>query len=164
MSKPMGQILIERGVLSETQRDQVLRAQRGTNRPFGELAEKMFGVSQKEIEAVWAEQYGEIAEWVDPAALEIPEHVLCVLSGRQAAQFSMIPIRYAGRSLVLCTTREQLPRALRFASATFGAECTLALCEPDQLKDALRQHYDVDAAAWEALMRQIGQAGKGEAA
>jgi hypothetical protein len=156
MSKPMGQILIDRGILSETQRDQVLRAQRGTNRPFGELAEKMFEVSQREIEAVWAEQYGAIAEWLDPSRIEIADHVLCVLSGRQAAQFAMIPIRYSGRSLVLCTTREQLPRALRFASATFGAECTLALCTTEQLSAALRRHYDVDAAAWEALMRQLG--------
>lgn len=161
MSKPMGQILIDRGILSETQRDQVLRAQRGTNRPFGELAEKMFEVSQTEIEAVWAEQYGAIAEWVNPAKLDIADHVLCVLSGRQAAQFAMIPIRYAGRSLVLCTTREQQPRALRFASATFGAECTLALCETEQLSEGLRRHYDVDAAAWAALMRQLGT---GEAA
>lgn len=161
MSKPMGQILIDRGILSETQRDEVLRAQRGTNRPFGELAESMFEVSQQEIEAVWAEQYGEIAEWLNPSTMEIPEHVLCVLSGRQAAQFAMIPVRYSGRSLVLCTTREQLPRALRFASSTFGAECTLALCEPEQLAEALRRHYDVDAAAWEALMRQLG---RGEAA
>lgn len=156
MSKPMGQILVDRGILSETQRDQVLRAQRGTNRPFGELAEKMFDVSQKEIEAVWAEQYGEIAEWVNPAKLDIPEHVLCVLSGRQAAQFAMIPIRYAGRSLVLCTTKDRLPRALRFASSTFGAECTLALCEEAHLTAGLRRHYDVDAAAWDALMRQLG--------
>lgn len=155
MSKPMGQILVDRGVLSDTQREEVLRAQRGTNRPFGELAESMFDVSQHEIEAVWAEQYGEIAEWIDPSTLDIPEHVLCVLSGRQAAQFAMIPIRYAGRSLVLCTTREQLPRALRFASSTFGAECTLALCETEQLTSGLQRHYDVDAAAWEALMRQL---------
>jgi len=161
VSKPMGQILIDRGILSETQRDQVLRAQRGTNRPFGELAEKMFEISQQEIEAVWAEQYGQIAEWIDPASIEIPEHVLCVLSGRQAAQFAMIPIRYAGRSLVLCTTKQQLPRALRFASSTFGAECTLTLCKPEELAAGLRRHYDVDAAAWEALMRQLGS---GEAA
>lgn len=161
MSKPMGEILIDRGILSETQRDQVLRAQRGTNRPFGELAEKMFDVTQQEIEKVWAEQYGSIAEWLDPAAVDIPDHVLCVLSGRQAAQFAMIPIRYDGRSLVLCTTPQQLPRALRFASATFGAECTLALCETEQLGEALRRHYDVDAAAWEALMRQLNS---GEAA
>ena len=161
MSKPMGQILVDRGILTDTQRDEVLHAQRGTNRPFGELAESLCGVSQREIETVWAEQYGEIAEWLDPSEIEIPEHVLCVLSGRQAAQFAMIPVRYAGRSLVLCTTRDHLPRALRFASSTFGAECTLSLCEPDQLAAALRRHYDVDAAAWEAVMRQLGP---GEAA
>lgn len=160
MSKPMGEILVDRGILSETQRDQVLRAQRGTNRPFGELAEKMFEVSQQEIEAVWAEQYGAIAEWIDPGNLQIPDHVLCVLSGRQAAQFAMIPIRYDGRSLVLVTTREQLPRALRFASSTFGAECTLALCDIDQLGEGLRRHYGVDAEAWKSLMRpdQSGEA------
>ncbi len=161
MSKPMGEILVDRGILSETQRDQVLRAQRGTNRPFGELAEKMFDVSQDEIETVWAEQYGAIAEWLDPSTVEIPDHVLCVLSGRQAAQFAMIPIRYDGRSLVLVTTREQLPRALRFASSTFGAECTLALCETDELGEGLRRHYEVDADSWKSLMRQ---AGSGEAA
>lgn len=154
MSKPMGEILIDRGILSETQRDQVLKAQRGTNRPFGELAEKMFGVRQQDIETVWAEQYGAIAEWLDPSLVEIPDHVLCVLSGRQAAQFAMIPIRYDGRSLVLVTTSEQLPRALRFASSTFGAECTLALCETDQLGEGLRRHYGVDADSWKSLMRQ----------
>ncbi|MEO1008684.1 MAG: hypothetical protein AAFX79_08960 [Planctomycetota bacterium] len=157
MSKPMGQILVDRGVLTERQRDHVLQAQRGTSRPFGELAESMLGVSQAEIEDVWAEQYGELAEWVDPAAMDIPEHVLCVLSGRQAAQFRVVPIRYAGRNLVLCTTRQELPRALRFASATFGAECTLALCDEDQLAAGLRRHYDIDAAAWDACIRQLDQ-------
>ena len=31
----------------------------------------------------------------------------------------------------------------------------------EHLTEALRHHYDVDAAAWEALMRQLG---RGEAA
>jgi len=158
MSRAMGEILVDRGVLTAGQRDEVLRAQRGTGRPFGELAERMFGVGQAVIESVWATQYAEIAEWVDPSAAEIPEHVLGVLSGRQAVQFGLVPLRYAGRSLVLCTTQEMLARALRFASATFGAECSLALCEPADLDRAIGRHYGIDVQAWRAQIERGSEA------
>ena len=41
----LGDLLVQQGVLTVAQRDQVLEAQRLRRRPFGVLAEDLFGVS-----------------------------------------------------------------------------------------------------------------------
>ena len=39
-----GDLLVESGVLRPEQRDEILEEQRLVHRPFGELAERMFGI------------------------------------------------------------------------------------------------------------------------
>src|SRR5437764_15054961 len=53
----MGQLLVEQGVLTATQVQQILEAQKTSHRPFGDLAERLFGVDPHAIEDAWVEQY-----------------------------------------------------------------------------------------------------------
>jgi hypothetical protein len=143
MAIPMGELLVERGVLTAAQRDRVLTAQKGGATPFGQLAERMFGVSARVIEAVWAEQYAENAEWLDPRSQAIEAYVRDLVTRRQAWQFGIIPLNYDGPNVVACTTAGNLTRAIRFASVSFGAACYFVLAHEAEFAEALESHYGV---------------------
>src|SRR5690606_14849299 len=111
----LGDLLVRNGALTEAQRDSVLDYQRLTGRPFGELAERLFGVGQQAVEQAWAEQYGMIAQRVDPRTERVDAEALSMIDRRQAWQFRVLPIRFEAGELMICTTQDHLVRALKFA-------------------------------------------------
>jgi hypothetical protein len=137
----LGDILVKRGVISTAQRDSILDYQRLTGRPFGELAEKIFGVRESAIEAAWAEQYATLCKSVDPRAESVDPEVLPLIDRRQAWQFRMLPLRYDGAELMVCTTEKHLVRALRFAGWRIRAQCFFVMAEPQALGEALSRYY-----------------------
>lgn len=160
MSIPMGELLVERGVLTAQQRDEVLAEQKGGATPFGQLAERLFGVSARVIEAVWAEQYAASAEWIDPRQRAVEPYVRDLVTRRQAWQFGIIPLVYDGPNVVACTTAGNLTRAIRFASVSFGSACYFVLSHEAEFAEALEAHYGVSRAmqgAHESL-RRAGEA------
>lgn len=145
----LGEILVRRGHLSAEQCRAILDEQRATGRPFGELAETMFNVSPRQLESAWAEQYEAIAGTIDPQRERADVRVLAMISRRQAWQFRMAPLRQEGTDVVICTAREHLPRALRFAYSRFGPSCTFVLAEPNALIELLQRHYPMPGAEQE---------------
>lgn len=133
----IGDILVRMGVLSESQRDEVLEAQRVSPRPFGVLAEELFGVSQGAVERAWAKQYAELAPKVDPSGMEIPPQVSGQISRRQAWQFRVLPISFSGDELVVATTEECLPKAMRFMAWRAETPVSFVLADGPKLGEAL---------------------------
>lgn len=151
MNIPIGHILVEQGVLTEEQVSLVLSEQNRTGRPFGVIAEDLYGVSAKSVERAWAEQYAQLAEWVDPNVLSIDPNTVALITRRQAWQFSLMPIGLQGDTLRVCTTSENLSRALNFATRHFPTACYFLLASPEDLTRALQQHYPMDGMSQETM-------------
>ena len=141
MELRLGQLLVKGGVLNEQQVQQILEVQSETAEPFGQLAERLFGVDPTAVENAWADQYASMArhvdpekEWFDPRAREL-------VTRRQAWQFRVLPVRFDPNELMLATTRVHLRRALRFAVNVLGVPVFLVMAEPDALGRGLCQHY-----------------------
>ena len=111
MTVRIGDLLVRKGVLTGAQRDHVLAEQVRSGRPFGELAERLFGVTPLAIEQAWAEQYASITRSVDPMAEQAEAGALALIDRRQAWQFRLIPLRFDGPELMVCTSQEHLVRA-----------------------------------------------------
>lgn len=137
----LGDLLVRNGALTEAQRDSVLDYQRLTGRPFGELAERLFGVGQQAVEQAWAEQYGMIAQRVDPRTERVDAEALSMIDRRQAWQFRVLPIRFEAGELMICTTQDHLVRALKFAGWRIKSPCYVVLADPAALGEALMRHY-----------------------
>ena len=151
MAIRLGDLLVQRGVLTLEQRDEVLDKQWHTGRPFGLLAEQMFGVGQKDIEEAWAEQYSMMAERIDPTNETLDPSALNLVDRRQAWQFSVLPLRFEGDELLICTTQEHLPRALKFAGWRLGHNCYFVLAEPHALGEALMRHCPMEGMTPEVV-------------
>jgi type IV pilus assembly protein PilB len=141
MTLRLGDLLVRNGALTESQRDSVLDYQRLTGRPFGELAERLFGVGQQAVEQAWAEQYAAIAQRIDPRAEAVDPEALALIDRRQAWQFRIMPVRFEAAELMLCTTQDHLVRALKFAGWRIRAASFMVLADPLSLGEALMRHY-----------------------
>lgn len=137
----LGEILIEQGILNNSQVDEILDKQERSGRPFGDLAERMFDISACDIERAWVEQFSQIAEHVDPMQESVDPEVGDRITRRQAWQFGLLPLRKEERELLVATTRDHLVRATRFAGWSMTEPVYFVLTDPDQLEEALSARY-----------------------
>ncbi len=144
MTIRLGDLLVRHNCLTSEQRDEILRVQRSSARPFGVLAEELFGVSPADVETAWAAQYAAIAPRFDPRSHTIDPGVLGVIERRQAWQFRLIPIRREGDETVFVTSTEDLARALRFTGWRVPGPCTFCICDRGTLAIGLSIHYPID--------------------
>jgi hypothetical protein len=146
MALRLGEILMRKGVMTPGQVEAVLEAQKRLKRPFGELAEEMFGVHNEHLEEAWADQYESLTARVDPIVERSDPATRAMVTTRQAWQFRVVPLRMDGSELMVCTSREHLPRALRFCYRHFGPQCYFVLCSAAQLIEALVKFYPMPGA------------------
>jgi hypothetical protein len=165
MPQPIGDLLVEQGVITADQRVHILKEQEETGRPFGQIAEARFGVSAKAVERAWAEQYASVGERVDPTASLVDPAVLSLVNRRQAWQFCVLPMAYDGGCIVVCTTKENLVRALNFTSRHMPGSCYLVVSDPEEMAQALMRHYPMDGMCREMITgrSESGPATKEEA-
>ena len=141
MAVRIGETMIQLGLLREEQVEAILESQLEQHRPFGELAEKMFGLSEADVEHAWSKQYAQIAEQIDPNDMAVDAWAASLVDRRQAWQFRILPIRRDGSEVMVATTAEHLPRAMRFALRMLREPCYFVIAEEEALGEALCRHF-----------------------
>ena len=141
MGTRIGDYLVLAGVLTDDQVQEVLAAQRNTQRPFGWLCEELFAIDPQEIESAWAQQYAGLTATINPCEEGVVPEVLHMITRRQAWQFRIMPIRFDGEELMVATTLGHIHRALRFATNVMGCPVYVVLTTPEDLARSLSMHY-----------------------
>lgn len=139
----IGQLLIEQGVLTAKQVEHILRVQRQSHRPFGDLAERLFGISPQAVEDAWVQQYMRMVGTVDLDNIRFDEQCLRLLNRRQAWQFHMLPMSRSEDHLNIATDAESLVRAVNFSAKKLDEPVFFQLAERAQLREFLMKHYPV---------------------
>ncbi|MCI0629609.1 MAG: hypothetical protein L0Y44_03015 [Phycisphaerales bacterium] len=147
----LGQLLIEKGVLTPAQAHRVLEEQERTGEPFGLLCERLFNVDEEAVEQAWAVQYACLCRKIDPRHEVVESRALALVTRRQAWQFRILPIRFDGGELMLATTQQHLRRALRFATSVLGVPVYLVLATPEALGQALCRHYPLPGMSAQSI-------------
>ncbi|MAG17245.1 MAG: hypothetical protein CMJ21_04160 [Phycisphaerae bacterium] len=152
----IGEILVEQGVLSQTQVGAILEQQKETGIPFGVLAERLFGVTVDSIEEAWIEQYARLTGQIDLSQEPIDSEALRVINRRQAWQFEILPLRFEpGGELLMAATRTRLARAVTFVANRIQPIVYIRLAESEQLREFLREHYPMPEVTQELLDRAM---------
>ena len=139
----IGELLVEQGVLSRKQVDHILKVQKLSHRPFGDLAERLYGIAPKSVEDAWVEQYLRIAGVVDLEDQKIETECLRTLNRRQAWQFHMLPMNRSQESMSVATSAENLVRSVNFATRKMEEPVNFMIAERTQLREFLMKHYPV---------------------
>ena len=145
----LGTILLKHGQLTAAEVSLILAQQTQSGRPFGELAQQMFGLDRGAVEAAWVEQYLQYGTEIDLRTQSIDPDVLGVVTRRQAWQFHLLPMRREEEQLILATTADRLPRAVTFAWRRLGEPVHIVVVPQPQLEDYLQTHYP-----WQAMCIQ----------
>jgi hypothetical protein len=139
----IGQLLVEQGVLTESEVAHIVKVQKHCNRPFGDLAERLYGINPRAVEDAWVEQYIRIAGVIDLERVEADAKCLRLLNRRQAWQFHALPINREGSLLNIATSAEDLVRAVNFSTSSLGEPANFLIAERTQLREFLMKHYPV---------------------
>ena len=139
----IGQLLIEQGVLTGTQVEHILKVQKISHRPFGDLAERLFGISPQAVEDAWVQQYMRMVGTVDLDDMRFDEQCLRLLNRRQAWQFHMLPMNRTDDHLNIATDAASLVRAVNFSAKKLDEPVFFQLAERNQLREFLMKHYPV---------------------
>lgn len=139
----IGQLLIEQGVLNDKQVAHILKVQKVSHRPFGDLAERLYGINPQAIEDAWVQQYLQIAGTVDLDEQRMDEECLRLINRRQAWQFHVLPMHRDDQNVSVATTAEGLVRAVNFSTRTLDEPVLFQIAERQQLREFLMKHYPV---------------------
>ena len=137
----LGEVLVSRGVLTLEQVEHLLAAQQEEHRPFGLLAERIYGVAPAVVESAWAEQYAALTGRVDIFDEGIEEGSLRYVTRRQAWQFKVVPLRARPEALTVATSPPYLARAMRFVSQCLAYPAEVVLTSEGLLGEALAWCY-----------------------
>jgi len=140
---PIGQLLVEQGVLTEKQVEHILKVQRESHRPFGDLAERLFGINPRAVEDAWVEQYVRTVGTIDLNDIEMETDCLRLLNRRQAWQFHALPTNRESDALNIATSAQDLVRAVNFTGKTLDEPLCFLIAEREQLREFLMKHYPV---------------------
>ena len=139
----LGELLVEQGVLTGQQVRHILQVQKLSHRPFGDLAERLYGIDPKAVEDAWVEQYLRVTGTVDLEEQEIDTECLRLLSRRQAWQFHLLPLSRGEQAVSMATSADNLVRSVNFATRTIDEPVYLLIAERRQLREFLMKHYPV---------------------
>ena len=140
---PIGQLLVEQGVLTADQVKHILTVQKASHRPFGDLAERLFGIAPEAIEDAWVEQYIRTAGVVDLDDVTFDADCLRLINRRQAWQFHLLPAHRDGEHLQVATDAEHLIKSVNFASRRIDEAVFFLVADRGQLREFLMKHYPV---------------------
>lgn len=146
MFKRIGELLVSYGELTTAELSMIRSEQKRYYRPFGKIAAKMFGVSENALWQAWAEQYAAYCPRINLNEIEPLTHLglLNELTPAQAHQYQLLPLRYHDGDLILATTIEHLPTALRFLDERPESKTTTLVWltdQPAELEQALKYAY-----------------------
>jgi len=139
----IGQLLVEQGVLTDEQVEHILKVQRVSQRPFGDLAERLYGINPRAVEDAWVEQYIRMVGVVNLDEIEVETDCLRLLNRRQAWQFHLLPLDRPTEGLQMATTAENLVRSVNFATRAVDEPVHFLIAERAQLREFLMKHYPV---------------------
>jgi adsorption protein B len=150
----LGDLLIQRGLISAEQLDAALSWQQQVKRPLGSLLVRMGALGEAQLTETLAAQLHLPVEKLDPR--RTPAEVLGALPRRLAVRYSVFPVRVLEDGRLLLATADRLkPRDLLDIETTLGRKVALCLVTRSDLGLALRLGYGLSE-------EQAAASGQGE--
>lgn len=140
---PIGRLLVEQGVLTREQVKHILEVQKTSHRPFGDLAERLYGVEPRAVEDAWVDQYVSRTGSVNLDDMHFDPECRLLVTARQAWQFHLLPIRRDDDSVHVATTAANLVRCVNFATRRFNEPVHFVIARDRQLRQYMMERYPV---------------------
>lgn len=144
--KKMGEILIEKDIISQKDLDQALLRQKESHKPLGKILEDMDIVLEEDIAKALSTQFG-FPYVKNFSRYRFPQEVLDKLNAETALAHLVFPLKIDKKTLYLAMSNP-LDMALQ-SDLSFKLAMRISPCvaTPGEIKSAIKKHYLADIPA-----------------
>ncbi len=140
VNKQLGEILIERGIISRAQLEEALKAQKESGLLLGEALVNLKHVSEEDIVQALTCQYG--FPYLPLSNYEIAPEVLSTLPVNICKKYCLIPIDKIGKSLTLAMDNPLNLQALEDVELVTGCVVQAFVSTTTDIRNAIKRYYE----------------------
>jgi len=139
ITKQLGEVLMERGIINQQQLDAAIEAQRGKGGLIGEILVDMGFAKEDEIAQALTAQYG--FPYLPLSSYEINPEVFNIVPGRVARQYLLIPIDKIGNSLTVAMSNPLNINAVEDVELLSGCSVQTFVATSSDIRTAIDKYY-----------------------
>ncbi|MBX2851580.1 MAG: hypothetical protein KTR15_07540 [Phycisphaeraceae bacterium] len=137
----IGNILIEQGVLTQSQVDRALQAQAEREAPLGRIAEQLFDIERITVIEALAEQVVMRAPDASLATESFDPQCLRMIAAKEAWDNLILPIRWENGELLCATTVETMPGSIELLQQKLDCPFHFVIAEMRPLEEFIASLY-----------------------
>ncbi|MRG91745.1 hypothetical protein [Polyangium spumosum] len=146
----LGQLLVDAGLLSQQDLDEVLALQKTDGRRLGTLLVERGHINETQLTQILSHQLS--VPWVSLLHIEFSRQLLNLVPHHVAERFCVVPIyvrhvRGQGQTLYVAMDDPSNEEGLRACSEHSGLPVKAMIAPPSDIRDAIRVYYDVQVGA-----------------
>lgn len=138
-NKPLGELLLERGIISQSQLDQGLAVQREKGGLFGEILVELGFVKEDDIAQALTAQYG--FPYLPLGNYDVDVDITSIIPGRVARQYLLVPIDKIGNNLTLAMSNPLNVQAIEDVELLSGCSVQTFVSTSSDIKKAIEKYY-----------------------
>ena len=146
----LGELLVQRGVLTPAQLDQALALQRDDPRYLGQVLLQLGWLSEETLLSTLAEQLR--IPYMSLRGVEVDAKLLERVPAKFASQYTLLPVGLQDGGLRVAVADPFDVRALDELKLLLGCEITPVWAAAREIQDAIQRHYGVGASAVQRLL------------
>ncbi len=153
--KLIGQVLIEQGLITESQLKEALEKQRETGHFLGRILVDLGYISEKELKRVLSIQAG--IEMIDLKNTTIDRKAVEVFPSALAKTYNVIPIKLERDTLILAVGDTLSLNIQDDISFILGYKIKMVLADEDDIKEAIETYYGKEIETIDDLIKWLAQ-------
>jgi type IV pilus assembly protein PilB len=138
-NKPLGELLLDRGIINQAQLDQGLELQRAKGGLIGEILVDLGFVKEDDIAQALTAQYG--FPYLPLGNYDVDLDITTIIPGRVARQYLLVPIDKIGNNLTLAMSNPLNVQAIEDVELLSGCSVQTFVSTSSDIKKAIEKYY-----------------------
>ena len=138
-NKPLGELLLERGLINQSQLDQSLDLQREKGGLTGEILVELGFVKEDDIAQALTAQYD--FPYLSLSNYDVDMDIASIIPGRVARQYLLVPIDKIGNNLTLAMSNPLNVQAIEDVELLSGCSVQTFVSTSSDIKRAIKKYY-----------------------
>ncbi len=139
LNKQLGELLIERGIISDEQLAKALALQQDKGGLIGELLVELGFAKEEDIAQSLTAQYG--FPYLPLSNYDINPEIVNIIPGRVARQYLLVPIDKIGNNLTLAMSNPLNVQAIEDVELLSGCSVQTFVSTSSDIKKAIEKYY-----------------------
>lgn len=142
INKKLGEILVEQGLITQSQLDRALELQKEKGGLIGELLVELGFVSEEDIAKTLTAQYG--FAYLPLSNYEIDQELIKFIPERVARQYRLIPIDKIGDNLTIAMSNPLNSQAIEDIETLLGCNVQVFVSTNSDILQAIEKYYTIN--------------------